>query len=156
MLHHHAIIEFARQADATEIASLSQRYIEYDLGWAYTPEKIVQLIRHPAKNVVVAREGRQLAGFGIMTYRDEDANLDLLAVRQQNRYQGLGRQLVAWLEKVAVTAGLYRVHVQVREINSGAIRFYQQLGYTIDGKQPGYYRGKETAIFMSRQLRTRP
>lgn len=156
MLHRHAIIEFARQADAAEIASLSQRYIEYDLGWEYTPEKIRQLIRHPAKNVVVARDGGRLAGFGIMTYREEDANLDLLAVRQQNRSQGIGRQLVTWLEKVALIAGLYRVNIQVREINTGAIRFYQQLGYTIVGHQRGYYRGKENAIFMSRQLRVKP
>lgn len=156
MLHGHAIIEFARQADAAEIAGLSQRYIEYNLGWEYTPEKIAQLIRHPAKNVVVAREHRQLIGFGIMTYREEVANLDLLAVRQQNRKQGIGRQIVTWLEKVALTAGLLSVQVQVREINTSAIRFYQQLGYAVIGHQAGYYRGRETAIFMSHKLRVRP
>lgn len=155
MLHGHAIIEFARQANAAEIASLSQRYIEYDLGWEYTPEKISQLIRHPAKNVILARDQGQLAGFGIMTYREEDANLDLLAVRIQDRYQGIGRQIVTWLEKVALTAGLFTINVQVRENNTGAIRFYQRLGYSVVGRQSGYYRGRENAIFMSRKLSIR-
>lgn len=150
-----ATIEFASLADAVEIGELSRRYIEYDLGWDYTPEKISRLIRHEAKNVVVAREGQQLAGFGIMTYREEQANLDLLAVKLRYRYQGIGSQLVAWLEKVALTAGIFTIHVQVRQVNSGAIKFYRKLGYKIVAEHHGYYRGLETAVIMSKDIRVR-
>lgn len=155
MLHHHTKIEFAELADAAEIAMLSRQYIEYDLGWNYTPGKITQLIRHPAKNVVVARDNRQLTGFGIMTYHEEEANLDLLAVRLQYRYQGIGHQIVDWLEKVALTAGLITIYVQVRETNTGAVRFYRRLGYRVVKEQRGYYQGRENAIIMAKDIRKR-
>lgn len=155
MLYNNATIEFASLADAKEIATLSREYIEYDLGWDYTPEKISQLILHPAKNVVVAREENQLVGFGIMTYREEEANLDLLGVKVRYRYLGIGRQIVAWLEKVAITAGIFRIDIQVRQINTGAIKFYRKLGYRVVAQQRGYYRGLETAVFMSKDIRKR-
>lgn len=153
MLSNGTVIEFASLADAQVIAELSRKYIEYDLDWGYTPEKITRLIRHEAKNVVVARENRQLVGFGIMTYREEQANLDLLAVKLRYRYQGIGRQIVQWLEQVALTAGIATVYVQVRQLNSGAIKFYEKLGYQVIGEQHGYYSGRENAVIMSKGLR---
>lgn len=155
MLHSSTTIEFASLADVDEIGELSRLYIEYDLGWDYTPERITRLIKSDDKNVVVAREDRQLVGFGIMTYRMEHANLDLLAVKLRYRYQGIGKQLVQWLEKVALTAGIFTIHIQVREINNGAIKFYQKLGYRIAAERRGYYRGVETAVIMSKDLRKR-
>lgn len=149
------VIEFATLADAVEIGELSRKYIEYDLGWDYTPEKIARLIRHEAKNVVVAREYHQLVGFGIMTYHEEQANLDLLAVRLRYRYQGIGRRIVLWLEEVALTAGIATVYVQLRQINTGALKFYEKLGYQTVGEQRGYYRGRENAVIMAKKIRKR-
>lgn len=146
-------IELACVADAIAIAELSRDYIEYDLDWDYTPERIARIIQHQDKNAVVAREENLIQGFGIMTYRDTRANLDLLAVRLRYRYQGIGRQIVAWLEKVAMTAGIYRIQVQVRETNTGAIRFYEKLGYRYVTEQRGYYQGRENAIIMENDLR---
>lgn len=153
MINDSITIEFASHADAGQIAKLSKLYIEHGLGWKYTPDKITQLIRHARKNVVVAREDGQLAGFGIMTYHESRANLDLLAVKLRYRYQGIGRQIVQWLEEVALTAGIFTVYVQVRQINIGAIKFYQKLGYRTLNEQAGYYHGIETGVIMSRDLR---
>lgn len=146
-------IEFASLADVVEISELSRKYIEYDLGWDYTPEKITRLLKNKTKNVVVAREDNQLVGFGIMTYHEEHANLDLLAVKIRYRYQGIGRQIVQWLEKVALTAGTFTIFVQVRELNTGAIKFYKKLGYKIIDERQGYYRGQENAVIMSKDIR---
>ena len=112
MLHSSTTIEFASLADVVEIGELSRKYIEYDLGWHYTPETVTRLIQNKSKNVVVAREDNQLVGFGIMTYHEEQANLDLLAVKIRYRYRGIGRQLVQWLEKVALTAGIFTIYVR--------------------------------------------
>ena len=150
---HSPTIEFASLADVVEIGELSRKYIEYDLGWDYTPEKITRLIKSDNKNVVVAREDNQLVGFGIMTYHENQANLDLLAVKIRYRYRGIGRQILQWLEKVALTAGIFTVYVQVREINTGAIKFYKKLGYKIIDERRGYYRGQETAVIMSKDIR---
>jgi len=153
MLNLDATIEFAQPSDAREIAELSREYIEYGLGWRYTPEKVASLITGKTKNVVVARRGHELMGFGIMTYRDESANLDLLAVKRGYRRRGVARQIVTWLIEVALSAGIHSVYVQVRELNHGAIEFYRKLGFHKIDEMPGYYSGEETGIIFCRSLR---
>ena len=147
------MIEFARISDLVEIGDISRKYIEHDLAWNYTPEKLARLLKSDKKNLVVARSGTQLVGFGMMTYYAEHANLDLLAVKFRHRYQGIGRQLVEWLEKVALTAGTFTVYVQVRKMNAGALKFYHTLGYTIIGERQGYYQGQEAGIMLAKNLR---
>ncbi len=147
-------IEFASGADAAAIAGLSRRHIEHGLRWRYTPALIRALIRQRSTNVVVARDGSALAGFGIMTYGDNCANLDLLAVPARYRRRGVGKSIVAWLEKVALAAGIAAVFVQVRKQNPGAIRFYRQLGFAFVDEASGYYQGRESAIVMGKPLRS--
>lgn len=145
-------IEFAAAGDAHQISTLSHRYIEYGLRRRYTPAVIRGLLWHRAKNVVVARKDGALVGFGIMTYRRDFANLDLLAVRKPHRQRGVGMQIVEWLEKVADTAGIMNVFVQVRESNNGAVRFYQRLGYQAVAEAAGYYQGRENAVILCKGI----
>ena len=148
-----ATVEFATVSDTSEIGALSKKYVEHDLGWKYAPERLRRLLRDESKNVVVARAGNALAGFGIMTYGDDTANLDLLGVKPRYRRRGVGRQIVDWLEGVALTAGVVSVFVQVRKLNHGAIRFYEKLDYRRIEEIRGYYRGKETAVVMGKSIR---
>ena len=89
-----------------------------------------------------------------MSYGDKCANLDLLAVPAPYRRRGVGKCIVAWLEKVALTAGIATVFVQVRKRNPGAMRFYRQLGFAFVDEAPGYYQGRESAIVMGKPLRS--
>ena len=146
-------IDFAKVSDVTEIGNLSRKYIEHDLGWKYTPEKLKKLIKNRSINVVVARKGNKLVGFGIMTYHEEQANLDLLAVKMIYRRRGIGKQIVIWLEEVALTAGIFNIFVQARKINDGAIKFYKKIGFEIIDEKSGYYRGQETGVIMSKNIR---
>lgn len=145
-------IGLARHSDAVDISQLSREYIEYGLPQRYTPRRILKSIETDNKNVVVARIHNTFAGFGIMTYYDDTANLDLLAVKRRFQRSGMGTDILHWLEKVALTAGIYEVYVQVRKINRGAIRFYEALGFEIYDEKAGYYQGKETGILMSKNL----
>ncbi len=147
-------VGFATDADCAAISDLSRRHIEYGLRWRYTPPRIRALIRNRTKNVIVARDGRDFAGFGIMSYGDDCANLDLLAVPARYRRRGVGKRIVLWLEKVARTAGIVSVFVQVRETNAGAIRFYRALGYLELTEALGYYQGREAAIIMGKPVRS--
>ena len=147
-------IGFARLSDAIAISQLSREEVEYGLGWNYTPPKIVRIIKSKSQNIVVARLEKELVGFGVMTYRKDQANLDLLAVRQEYRRNKAGSQIVLWLEKVATTAGAFNVFVQSRETNPGALAFYEYLGYEKLDVLPGYYRGIENAVVMAKSLRT--
>ena len=145
-------VSFATSSDAAEIAQLSRKYIEYDLGWHYTPQRVKNLLKDAEKNVVVARKDDRLAGFGIMTYADQSANLDLLAVKLRYRRRGVGRRIVTWLEEVARTAGIVNVYVQVRKINRGAIKFYSRCGYQTIDELSGYYRATETGVIMCKGI----
>lgn len=145
-------IDLARRSDAIDISRLSREYIEYGLPQRYTPKRILKSIETDNKNVIVARLHNSFAGFGIMTYYDDTANLDLLAVKRRFQRAGIGTDLLQWLEKVALTAGIYDVYVQVRKINRGAIRFYEALGYEIYDEKAGYYQGKETGVLLSKNL----
>jgi len=153
MLEDKTLIEFAKPSDAIEIGVISKNDIEYDLGWQYTPDKITRLIKNKSKNVVVARVNSQLAGFGIMTYYEDQANLDLLAVKYNYRRKRIGTHIVTWLEKVALTAGIFNIFVQVREINQEAIEFYKKIGFITIDEKSGFYRGVETGVIMSKSIR---
>lgn len=153
MIENKTLIEFARFSDATEIGVMSKNEIEYGLGWKYTPEKIGKLIGDSSRNVVVARIGFGLAGFGTMTYYEDQANLDLLAVKRSFRRMRIGTQIVRWLEKVALTAGVFNLFVQVRARNTGAIEFYESLGFLVLEEQKGYYMGLEAGVIMAKALR---
>ena len=153
MIEDKTIVEFATAADAVEIANLSKNCIEQNLAWQYTPAKINKLIKNKNKNVIVAREGTTLIGFGIMTYGQEQANLDLLAVKISHRRCGIGGYIVKWLEQVARTAGMFNIYVQVREMNIGSVKFYQRLGFEIIDCKNGYYQGQESALIMCKSLR---
>ncbi len=147
-------IAFAAFSDAAEISRMSRDEIEYGLQWSYTAEKLSRLMRDSTKNVVVARLDNMVIGFGIMTYHLDQANLDLLAVKPPFRRRKIASRLIAWLEKVAATAGCFDIFVQVREMNAGAIAFYEKLGFQPLGKMTGYYQTVENAVIMAKSLRT--
>jgi len=149
-------LRLARPADAVPIATLSRDLIEYGLQWRWTPARIEASIRASGVNVLVACVRGSIAGFAIMRYGDDHAHLDLLAVVPRCRREGIGSQLLEWLEKCAVVAGLSSVALEVRAENEGAQLFYRRMGYRPLAELPGYYQGIEAAIRMGRDLSRRP
>jgi ribosomal-protein-alanine N-acetyltransferase len=145
-------LRLARPAEAAAIASLSRDLIEYGLPWRWTSMRVAASIRAAEVNVLVARIHCKIAGFAIMRYGEDDAHLDLLAVAPPYRRSGVGRQLLEWLEKCAVVAGIFSVALEVRAGNEGAQRFYERLGYHTLVHLPGYYQGVEAALRMGRDL----
>jgi ribosomal-protein-alanine N-acetyltransferase len=144
--------QLAAAVDAGAIARLSRDLIEEGLAWSWRTPRVLASIRNPRANVVVARTGQPIAGFGIMRYGDDEAHLDLLAVVPGCRAQGLGRRLVEWLEKPARLGGITAVFLEVRAANLEAQAFYEKLGYRQCGELRGYYQGLESAVRMRRDI----
>ena len=149
-------MELARLADANTIAKMSRDLIENGLRWRWTAKRVAASIRDPNVNVLVARVQEHTAGFAIMRYGDHIAHLDLLGVAPPYQRLGIGRQLLEWLERCAMVAGIIRVVLEVREGNRGAQHFYEHLGYRTLVQLPGYYQGIETAFRMGRDLACNP
>jgi len=145
-------LALARLADAPVIAQLSHTLIETGLPWSWVPQRVAASMRQPETNVLVARAGERIMGFGIMRYGVEAAHLDLFAVDRAWQGQGLGRRLLEWLERPARVAGLARILLEVRADNAGARAFYERLGYQRLALVPGYYQGREDALRMERSL----
>lgn len=145
-------LRLAAPADAAPIAVMSRELIEAGLPWTWTPERVARNLAHPETLVLTARDGAALAGFAVMQFGEERAHLSLLAVRTDCQRRGIGRSLLRWLTESALTAGLTSVHLELRESNLGARRFYIKQGYTETLRIPGYYRGVETAVRMLRPI----
>ena len=146
-------LRLAKVSDASEIATMSREFIESGLGWSWTPTRVTRSIQCPEASVLVAH-GKRMVGFAIMFFGTDKAHLNLLAVAPAYRRAGLGCQLVLWLERSALIAGISNVCVEVRARNRGAQAFYTHLGYRRIGRLPGYYRGRETAVRMAHELRS--
>lgn len=148
------VYRLAHPADAYEIAVMSRYLIEVGLrGWTWPPERVAKAIRARDTNVVVADVKRHVVGFGIMDFGDTTAHLSLLAVKPTHQRCGIGRKLMAWLEDVALTAGIANVNLELRSNNYSARAFYRLLGYRELSYIPGYYRGVEAAVKMGRDIR---
>ena len=146
-------IRLAVVHDAVPIAQMSRDLIEQGLGWSWMPPRVRQSIADRQTNVIVVPGGSEvLDAFAIMRFRDDDAHLLLLAVQPSRVRQGLGSALMAWLEKVAVTAGVDRISLEARVSNAQARAFYARLGYVESQLRPGYYSGREASVSLSKDL----
>ena len=147
------LIRLARDCDAHCIAVMSRCLIELGLrGWSWDPSRVRRALRHRECCVVVAPIGECVEGFAIAKFGDTRLHLSLLAVSATHQRHGIGRALVAWLEKSALTAGITEVQLELRANNANAKFFYQTLGYEFVQTVPGYYGGVETAFRMRKQI----
>ena len=145
----------ARRSDISTIAILTRDLVEQGLAWSWTSSRVGARMRAADTLVVVARAEDAIAGFGIMSYGEDDAHLELLGVTPPHRRSGVGRKLVEWLEKPARLAGISRVSLEVRRSNEGARTFYERLGYRVVGEIPLYYQRRESALRMRREFESR-
>ena len=146
------VLDLARVRDAPRLAAMSRDLIEQGLGWSWTPARIRQKILCPDNVALIARAGEATTGFAVMYFGLEEARLNLLAVHPDYRRRGIGRRLVQWLEQSALVAGISVVYLEVRAGSHGAQHFYRRLGYRRVQVLHGYYRGREAALRMGRDL----
>ncbi|HKW79523.1 MAG TPA: GNAT family N-acetyltransferase [Casimicrobiaceae bacterium] len=147
------MLRYARPGEATALALMSRDLVETGLGWTYRADRIRRLIDDDDTVALAACDGERLAGFAIMSFGDEHAHLVLLAVRTTHQRRGIARRMTEWLLESATTAGIASVKVELRADNSAAYALYRRLGFAEMLRAPGYYRGREAAIFMIRMLR---
>jgi len=150
-----ATLGLARPDDALPIAEMSRDTIECGLGWSWTPQRVLRFIGDRDSTVIVARRHARLAAFAIMAVGDRSAHLNLFAVAPPDRRKGLGSRLIDWLVATATEAAVLRIDLELRASNLEARAFYSRSGFAQTGSAPGYYRGREAAVNMSRDLALR-
>ena len=132
---------------------MSRHLIESGLQPSWPAARVAWHIRHGESMVLTARNDREIAGFAIMQFDDESAHLNLLAVAPTHRRRGIARRMLTWLEESALTAGTFRIALELRARNVGARAFYAALGYAEVARVKGYYQHVEDGIRMQRDVR---
>jgi ribosomal-protein-alanine acetyltransferase len=69
----------------------------------------------------------------------KEADIQTIAVDENARRNGIGRELVAALMKEAVQRGASEVFLEVRADNPGAQALYRSFGFEEIGVRPRYY-----------------
>ena len=135
---------------------MSRQLIENGLPWSWNEQRICYCVKNRDCVVLAARDRRRLIGFAIMEFYDVHSHLSLLAIQPGYQKQGIGRQLLEWLEASARTAGIFAVQLELRATNDSARLFYEKLGYREVGRKPAYYDGREDALRMTHDLTVAP
>lgn len=145
------VVEEASARDLPAVRALS----DATLPEPYAPGFFDQLLEVAPGTFLVARDvgAGGLAGFAVAVHETEyEARLLLIATDPGRRKRGVGRQLLAEVERRLRRKGVQRVELEVKEDNMEAIRFYHRHAYEILETVPGFYQDGSRAIRMAKGI----
>jgi len=123
-------------------------------GIAYSKAELRYFLFHPTGISLVAADGDGIAGFAIAEMRMEHGqpigHIVTIDVEPARRRQGVGRMLMRAVTERFREAGVARLRLEVAVDNNGAIAFYKELGFALEGRIRGYYLGRLDALVMAR------
>jgi ribosomal protein S18 acetylase RimI-like enzyme len=98
-------------------------------------------LRNPSAAILVAMRNRELAGSAVLFLHagHRSARLYSIAVSARARGAGIGRALLAAVERVAREYGRELMRLEVRKDNKAARALYKQHGYRRFGMKKRYY-----------------
>lgn len=112
-----------------------------------------ELAARPRRDYVVADAAGRLLGYGGVDHGGEVADVMTVAVDAAARGGGLGRSILAELERRAAARGAAHVMLEVRADNPAALGLYGHAGYAVVSRRRGYYQpGSVDAFVMRRAL----
>jgi ribosomal-protein-alanine N-acetyltransferase len=145
-------IRRARPADIPAIMAIEREcFVE-----PWDEEVFLQTLEWTPFHFFVATVGREMKGFVVGCLESTGAALyghvSNLGITAAYRRKGLGRILVARLERQFILERAEGVLLEVRVSNTDAREFYHRLGYEEAFLLSGYYSNGEDALVMMREL----
>lgn len=101
---------------------------------------------------VVAEEGGEVVGYGCLSVRGDDADLDNIAVVEPFRQSGVGKNILKRLVQKAKEKKLQKLFLEVRVTNAPAQILYLKNGFKGLYVRSRYYPDGEDAIVMVKEL----
>lgn len=122
------IPRLAELSDVTALAALEQRIFSGD---CLSARHFRHFIRGEHSELWCVEDGQQLLAYALVLFHRGTslARLYSLAVAPQARGQGLGKQLLLWVEQRALERHVLFMRLEVREDNPAALALYEQQGY---------------------------
>lgn len=98
---------------------------------------------------LTALKGERVAGYCGLLRSFEEADITNVAVAEEFRNQGIGRNMLLVLMEKGRQAGILRFTLEVRVSNRQAIHLYETLGFASAGIRKHFYRKpEEDALIM--------
>jgi len=102
-------------------------------------EDYLALLARPNERVIIAIEDGEAVGYLNYEFVDRPANyykypqklvhVHVLTVKATHRSRGIGEALLKYVEQQAREYGASRVTLEVYSFNTGAVRFYEHIGF---------------------------
>lgn len=143
-----------RRARAADLAAL----VDLENASFQTDRMSARQLRHHIDNasaiVLVAARREEIVGSAVVFLhpRHRSARLYSIAVSEDARGAGIGKQLLAAAERIAKTGGRAALRLEVREENQSARALYERNGYVLRGIQRGYYEDGHDAVRYEKTL----
>lgn len=105
---------------------------------------------------VVASPSGEVLAYALMSMAVGEAHVLNLCVEPAYHQQGLGKFLLAHLQRLARGAGMELMLLEVRKSNAAALALYLGVGFKKLGVRKGYYpahEGSEDALLLGYSLR---
>lgn len=117
-------------------------------------ETFRRLLDRPATELWVASlPGVGVAGYCVLWWVLDEAELANVAVDAEHRRKGIGGTLVARARERAGARGARRLFLEVRASNENAVRLYRGRGFEVVGRRRAYYdRPREDALVMVKAI----
>lgn len=137
------------EKDIEQIAVLEQKIF----ADAWSVASICETYKQPQAFITVAEDNGILAGYCIVYYVMDEAEIARIAVDENFRRQGIGVKLLSHTFLCCQEKQIERVLLEVRESNEAARAFYTKHGFREDGIRKDFYeQPKEHAVLMSREI----
>ncbi|MBP3462379.1 MAG: ribosomal protein S18-alanine N-acetyltransferase [Tyzzerella sp.] len=137
------------EADIKQIAELEAKIFSD----AWTEKSVMETFEQTQAFITVAEVDGRLAGYCIIYYVMDEAEIARIAIGEDVRRQGIGKGLLDYTCECCKERQIERLLLDVREGNEGARAFYQKYGFQTDGIRKNFYDlPKENAVLMSRIL----
>lgn len=120
----------------------------------WTSSAFADLLSLPTTYARGIFEADKLRAFALIQFVAGDAEILTLATAPEARQRGLAREILQSLQEELAPLGFEKWLLEVAADNSGALSFYQRLGFQTDGERRNYYKRLEgdavNAILMSK------
>lgn len=153
----HICIVSGSSNDLDAVMTIMESAFGDNFGEAWTRSQLSGILPMTGVQLCLVRDSRneEALGFSLSRTVGDEAELLLIGVHASHHRRGVGRKLLNHFFNSASSAGVSRVHLEVRDGNP-AMAMYHDAGFTAVGRRPNYYLGSDgqrfDAITLNRQL----
>ena len=100
---------------------------------------VYEIWKNPNKEILVAEREGELCGMAVLNSISKGGNpfmfprefmdVDEFCVAEKYRRQGVATEMIEFIKKYAKDKGFHKLELNMWEINEGALKFYESVGF---------------------------